>query len=96
MSMKDDYVAIMESQIKTWDAEVDKLSAKGEQMNAEARAKYAEQLTTMRANRDAAYKKLQEMRAASELAWQHMQTDVDTALASMKDALHKASSQFKK
>jgi uncharacterized coiled-coil DUF342 family protein len=95
MSMKDDYVAIMESQIKTWDAEVDKLSAKGEQMNAEARAKYAEQLTTMRANRDAAYKKLQEMQAANESAWQQMQSGVDEAWATMKSAMTQASALFK-
>ena len=64
---------MMDSQIKKWDAEVDKLRAKGEHLSAEARAKYDEQLKAMRAGRDAANKKLQEMRAASESAWQHMQ-----------------------
>jgi hypothetical protein len=96
MSKKDHYFAMMESQIKKWDAEVDKLRAKSEQMSADARAKYAEQLKAMRTNRDAAYKKLQEMRGDSELAWQHMQAGVDAAWASMKSALEKASSKFKK
>ena len=58
MSKKDDYFAKMEPQIKKWDAEVDKLRAKSEQMSAEARTKYAEQLKAMRANRDAANEKL--------------------------------------
>ena len=44
MSKKDDYFALMEAQIKKWDAEVDKLSAKGAQLGAEARAKYDEQI----------------------------------------------------
>ena len=96
MSKKDEYFAMMEAQIKKWDAEVDKLKAKGEQMSAEARAKYAEQLNAMRANRDAAYKKLQEMRTANESAWQHMQSGIDAAWESMKKALDKVSSQFKK
>ncbi|MEP7068134.1 MAG: hypothetical protein ABI789_02790 [Usitatibacter sp.] len=96
MSKKDEYFAAMEAQIKKWDAEVDKLRAKGEQMSDEASAKYADQLKAMRANRDAAYMKLQEMRTASELAWQHMQSGMDAAWASMKNALDKASSQFKK
>ena len=95
MSMKDDYVAIMESQIKTWDAEVDKLSAKAEQINADARAKYAEQLKTMRANRDTAYKKLQELQAANESAWQQMQAGVDAAWAATKSATEQASALFK-
>ncbi len=79
MSKKDDYFALMEAQIKKWDAEVDKLSAKGAQLSAEARAKYDEQIKAMRANRDAANKKLREMRTASESAWQHMQAGMDAA-----------------
>src|SRR6266496_3472777 len=73
MSNKDEYFAMMESQIRKWDAEVDKLRAKSAQMSAEARIKYEEQLMAMRANRDAANKKLQEIRTASEAAWQNMQ-----------------------
>ena len=96
MSKKDEYFAMMEGQIKKWDAEVDKLRVKGEQMGADASAKYAEQLKAMRANRDAAYKKLQEMRTANESAWEHMQSGIDAAWGSMKNALDKASSQFKK
>jgi uncharacterized coiled-coil DUF342 family protein len=93
---KDDYFTMMDSQIKKWDAEVDKLRAKGEHLSAEARGKYGEQLKAMRASRDTANRKLHEMRAASESAWQHMQAGVDTAWTSMKNALDKASSQFKK
>ena len=72
-SAKDEYFTMMELQIRKWDAEVDKLRAKGDQLSAEARAKCDEQIKTMRASRDAANKKLQEMRAGSESAWQHMQ-----------------------
>ncbi len=96
MSKKDEYFAMMEAQIKKWDAEVDKLRARSLEVSADTRVKYDEQIKAMRASRDAAHKKLQEMRAASESAWQQMQVGVDTAWASMKNALDKASSQFKK
>ena len=96
MSKKDEYFTMMESQIRKWDAEVDKLRAKSAQMSADARTKYEEQLKAMRASRDAAHKKLQELRTASESAWQNMQAGTDAAWASMKNALDKASSQFKK
>jgi hypothetical protein len=65
MSKKDEYFTTMESQIKKWDAEVDSLRARSDQTSADARAKYDEQLKAMRANRDAAHKKLQEIRTAS-------------------------------
>ena len=96
MSKKDEYFARMESQIKRWDTEVDKLRAKSDQMSAEARAKFADQLKTMRANRDAAFKKLAQLQGASESAWQQMQAGVDEAWTSMRNALEKASSKFKK
>ena len=95
MGKKDEYCATMESEIKKWDAEVDNLNAKGKQMSAEARVKYDTQVKAMRADRDLAYSKLQEMRTANESAWQHMQSGVDAAWTSMKNALEKAASQYK-
>ena len=44
MSKHDEYFSMMESQLKKWDAEVDKLRGKGDQISAEARAKYDEQI----------------------------------------------------
>lgn len=90
MSKRDEYFAKMDSQIKKWDAEVDKLKAKCEQMGAEARAKFAEQLNAMRATRDTAFKKLEELHGSSESAWRNLEAGVDTAWASMKSALEKA------
>ena len=95
MGKKDEYCATMESEIKNWDAEVDNLNAKGKQMSADARAAYDTQLKAMRADRDLAYSKLQELRTANESAWQHMQSGVDAAWTSMKNALEKAAAQFK-
>lgn len=96
MSKKDDYFTRMEAQIKKWDVEVDKLRTKNEQMSAEARGKFAEQLKSLRTARDAAFKKLEELHGASESAWQHMEDGVDAAWATMKSALEKASSKLKK
>jgi hypothetical protein len=85
----------MESQIKKWDTEVDSLNTKGQQLSAEGRVMYDTQVKAMRANRDLAFSKLQEMRTANESAWQNMQSGVDAAWASMKNGLDKAASQFK-
>lgn len=87
MRIQDDYVAIMESQIMIWDDEIDRLSARGAQMNAAARETFAGHLNAMRTNRDAAYKRLQEMRTANEPAWQQMQDAVDRVWAAMKSAM---------
>ena len=95
MSKKDDYVAAMESQIKKWDAAVDELNAKGQKFTAEARSEYDKQMQAIRANRDLAHSKLQELRAANEAAWHNMQSGMESAWNSMKNALDKATSQYK-
>ena len=77
MSKKDEYFKMMESQIKKWDAEVDKLRARSAQMSADTRAKYDEQIKALRADRDAAQKKLQEMSTASESAWRPLPASSD-------------------
>ncbi len=41
----------MESEIKKWDGEVDKLNAKGKQMSSDLRVGYDTQLKAMRADR---------------------------------------------
>ena len=95
MAKQDEYYATMKSEIKKWDAEVDKLNAKGKQLTADARAGYDTQVKALRADRDLAYSKLEEIRTANESAWQHMQSGMDAAWTSMKNALAKASSQYK-
>jgi hypothetical protein len=95
MGKKDEYFTTMESEIKKWDAEVDKLNAKGEQMSADMRAGYDTQVKAMRADRDLAHAKLEEIRTANESAWEHMQSGVEAAWTSMKNGLTKAAAQYK-
>ena len=95
MGKKDEYFTTMESEIKKWDAEVDKLNTKSKQMSSDVRVGYDTQIKALRADRDFAYSKLQEMRTANESAWEQMQSGVDAAWTSMRNALDKAASQYK-
>jgi phage host-nuclease inhibitor protein Gam len=96
MSKKDDYMTQMQSRLKKWDAEIDALTAKANEIGAEARDKYYDQLKTMRANRETLAQKMQEFTSASEAAWQEMQKSMETAWDNMKAAMEKATSSFKK
>ena len=83
MGLKDEYFATMVSQFKRWDAEFGMLGDKtGE-----------EQLKSMRASRDSAYRKLQEIRNASESGWRGLQTGVDEAWDSIRATLDHARSR---
>ncbi len=96
MSKKDDYLAQMQSQLKKWDAEIDALTAKANDIGAEARDKYYDQLKIMRANREAATQKMHELSSASEAAWQEMQKNMESMWDGMKSAMEKAAHPFKK
>ena len=96
MSMNTEYVARMETQLKKWDADVDALAAQGEKASADARAAYHEQIKDLRASRDAAQKKFQEIRVASESAGEQMQAGMKAAWETMQKALEKASSDLRK
>jgi hypothetical protein len=96
MGMQTEYFTTMESQLKKWDADIDKLNATGAKAGAEASAKYKEQLKAMRVNRDAAYKKLGEMRTATESAGKQMQAGLDATWESMRKGLETAAASFKK
>jgi uncharacterized protein YhaN len=96
MSKKDDYMAQMQAQLKKWDAEIDSMTAKANEIGAEARDKYYDQLKTIRASREAITHKMQEVTSASEAAWQEMQKGMETAWDSMKTAMEKMTGGFKK
>ena len=96
MTHKTDYYATAVSQFKQWDAEFQALKIKRDELTAAAHVQYDKQVTDMRVNRDAAFRKLQELGTASESAWRDMQVGVDAAWASLKSALDQASFEVKK
>ena len=95
MGTQAEYFTTMESQLKKWDADIDTLNATGAKASAEASAAYQEQVIAMRVNRDAAYKKLAEMRAATESVGKQMQAGLDATWESMRKGLETAAASFK-
>ena len=90
MSLKDEYFAMMTSQFRRWDARFGMLTEPAGLTIDAADARYEKQIKAMRADRDVAYRKLQEIRTASESAWRGMQAGVDEAWISLKNALDTA------
>ena len=86
MSLKDDYFAMMTSQFRRWDARFGMLTEEAAPTIAAADTRYDLQIKEMRADRDVAYRKLQEIRSASESAWRGMQAGV-SAWVLLKNAL---------
>jgi hypothetical protein len=95
MSTNSDYVAMMQSQLKKWDKEVDALSASGEKASMEARSAYHEGMKELRASRDEAQRTFQQIRLATEAAGEQMQAGKTVAWVTMQKALEKVSAELK-
>lgn len=95
MSTKDEYVRKMHSKLDLWNAEIDKLSAKADHASAEARAEYHKHMDDLRAKRDAAHKRLDEIRQTGEGAWEDMKAGVEMAWDAIGEAIDSAKSRFK-
>jgi uncharacterized coiled-coil DUF342 family protein len=96
MTKREEYIEKLNTQLKKWDEEIDKLEGKAGEFGAEAKDKYREQMQALRAQRDVAMKKMQELGAASESAWQQMATGMNQAWEAMKTAMEKAAASFTK
>ena len=91
MSTKSEFVTKMESQLKTWDAAVDALAAKGEKVSADARKAYYAGIKDLRSSREVAQKTFQEILVAGESARAQLQASMEATWEAMQKALGKMS-----
>jgi len=96
MSEHIDYVSTMDLHLKNWDAEFAALSAQADSIGAEARAAYAERVTSLRENRDVAQRHYEAIRMADDTARAELQMEMDVALVGMCAAMHSASAVLRK
>ncbi|MGA7178595.1 MAG: coiled coil domain-containing protein [Thiobacillaceae bacterium] len=95
MSKRDAYVQKMQAKLDEWNSEIDKLAAKADSAQADAKLKYQEQVEKLKVQRDAARHKLDELAHASESAWEDLRTGVDLAWESISMAVKDAIARFK-
>jgi len=96
MGTNAEFVTVMQTQIKNWDAEVDALVAEGKKADGEMRTAYAKRLKELRLSRNAAQKSLHEVRMASESAGAQLQAGMQAAWLTMQEALAKVSADLRK
>lgn len=94
MSMKDAYLQKIDAQMEEWKTEIDKMKAKADKADADAKLKYYEQIEELRTKQQAAQEKLRELRNSSEDAWEDLKAGFELARVSLGEAIKSASSRF--
>lgn len=95
MKNRDEYIDKMAAQLKEWSAKIDELESKARAARDDAKAGYASQIAQLRDQRDAAMKKLQELKGASSEAWDILKAGAESAWTDLKSALAAAREKFK-
>ena len=95
MSKKDAYIQKLHAKIDEWNADIDKLTAKASQVEAESKIEYQKQIGTLKNKRDEVEKKVSEISRSGEDAWQDLKAGIDLAWEAMSEAIKSATSRFK-
>jgi len=94
-SQKDQYIQKLHAKLDEWNAEIDKLKAKADQVETESRMEYQNQIKNLQEKRGKAEKKITELQNAGEGAWEDLKAGAQLAWDAMEDALKSARSRFK-
>ena len=93
---KEHYQEKIESTLNEWGEEIEKLRKKADQLGADARDKYREQIEDLRARQETARKKLEDLKRTGGEAWEDLRHGAEAALDELKKGVEGAVAKLKK
>ena len=93
---RDAYVQKLKAKMDEWNVEIDKLQAKADQAEAEAKIEYHEQIEDLRAKRKEVEAKIAEVQQAGEGAWEDLKQGLENSWEILKGAFAKVKSRFER
>jgi Skp family chaperone for outer membrane proteins len=93
---KEHYQEKIESTLNEWGEEIEKIRKKADQLGAEAKDKYREQIEDLRARQETARKKLEALKRTGGEAWEDLRTGAEAALDELKKGVEGAVAKLKK
>ncbi len=95
MKTKEAYIQKLHAKIDEWNADIDRLKAKADQVEADAKIEYQEQIQTLKSKRDEIETKISELSRSGEEAWKDLKAGVDLAWEAMNEAIKSAASRLR-
>ena len=91
---RDAYVEKLKEQMDEWNAEIDKLQARADEAQTDARAAYLQHLAQLQSKRQVLKEKMTELHQAAESAWEDVKKGVDRAQKILGESIQSAKSRF--
>jgi uncharacterized coiled-coil DUF342 family protein len=95
MKTKEAYIQKLHAKIDEWNADIDRLKAKADQVEADSKIEYQKQLQALKSKRDEIEKKVSEISRSGENAWEDLKAGADLAWEAMSEAIKSATTRFK-
>ena len=87
LQQKEEYQKKMEVKLKELVTQIDKMKAEAKDSTAEAKAGFEKRIQEMETRREAAGKKLDEIKKSSAEAWQNLKSDLDGIMSDLEKKL---------
>jgi len=95
MTDRNAYIEKAQARLHKLDAEIERLSARMDEVEADAKGAYRTALEDARAKRRELQDKLDDMKRAGETAWTDLTAGVDNAWSELSEAVEKAAARFR-
>lgn len=92
---RDEYVEKLKAKLDEWNTKIDALQAKADHVKPDMKAEYQSQLRNIKAKRDKAQGKLNELRETSKNAWEDLKAGAESAWEDLAEAVRSATSRYK-
>ncbi len=91
---QDEFVAKAKQQLDTWNAEVKKMRAEAEKMQAQGQEQFKAQLAKVEEQRDQLKAQIEKANKANMDAWKDMQTGFSEAWSAMEKGMSEARKRY--
>lgn len=95
MEKRDAYVQKLHTKIDEWNREIDRLSSKANEVEADARSEYRKQVDALKQKRRDIEEKIKHLNRSGEEAWEDIKSGLDMAWDAMNQAIQSATSRFR-
>jgi hypothetical protein len=93
---RDAYVQKLKAEMDEWNAEIDKLTVRADQAEAQAKIEYQKRIEKLEKNRKDLEVKISALQQAGESAWEDLKAGIDNSWEIFKGTLAKAKSEFER
>jgi chromosome segregation ATPase len=95
MTTRDLYLMKLQTKLEDWNTEIDRLQERSQDVRADLRSEYEDQLAMLRAERDKIANRMTNLQQAGDSAFDEVKAGFDKAWRELDESVHRAAQRVK-